>query len=177
VTTLAKRLGVSKQYVSRAEHGTYSSLNNDLVKYGAHQLHIKPGEFVGLYKKFQVETRMATVENVNPAMLARRSSDALGNEIFVNWRSGYWTSITSFCNAFCVHPEMVRAYEDGIRDEMPAALRSVLQATKLLDPNWYDRPRDQSDTVEKLKILRENRDRGIISTEQFTKTLRSQDAV
>jgi transcriptional regulator with XRE-family HTH domain len=140
VTTLAKKLGVSKQYISRAEHGTYSSLNNKLITYGSKQLGIKPGVFVQRYKEFQNVTRVATVENVNPQMLARRGSKSPGNVIFVNWRSGYWNSITSFCNAFCLHPEIVRAYEDGIREEMPASMRDILSKLKILDPNWCDDP-------------------------------------
>lgn len=163
VTTLAKRLGVSKQYISRAEHGTYSSLNNKLVHYGSRQLAIKPGAFVHRYKEFQNATRLATAENVNPAMLARRGSNAPGNVIFTNWRSGYWNSITSFCNAFCLHPEIVRAYEDGIRKEMPASMRDVLCKLKVLDPNWEDEWRNPAvkndppnNALEKLVMLRQN---------------------
>lgn len=140
VTSLANKLGVSKQYVSRAEHGTYSSLNEALVKYGSSQLKIKPGDFVRRYQAFQEAVRKDTVDNVNPNLLARRGSTATGNEIFSRWRNGYWNSITEFCNAFCIHPEIVRAYEDGIRDEMPAIIRNVLGRFGVIDPNWNDDP-------------------------------------
>lgn len=172
VTTLAKRLGVSKQYISRAEHGTYSSLNNELVKYGAATLKVKPGEFVSMYKKFQNETRVATVQDRSPAMLTRRGSDAPGSEIFTNWRSGYWHSITAFCNAFCLHPEVVRAYEDGIRDEMPAAMRTILHRAGVLDPNWVEHIPTSN---EKLKVLRDNRDKSVISRGEMLQDLRPQN--
>lgn len=173
VTTLAKRLGVSKQYISRAEHGTYSSLNNGLVKYGASTLKVKPGEFVIMYKKFQNETRAATVRERNPAMLARRGSNAPGSEIFVNWRSGYWHSITAFCNAFCLHPEIVRAYEDGVREEMPAAMRTVLQKFGILDPNWTETLQSPND--EKRKFVLDNMNKDVMSKEKFAEDLRPQN--
>lgn len=140
VTSLAKKIGVSKQYVSRAEHGTYSSLNNDLVRFASAKLNIKPGEFIRRYKTFQNATRIATASEISPQMLARRGSFAPGNEIFATWRSGYWHSVISFCNAFCVHPEIVRAYEEGIRSDMPAAIKEILTEVGLLDPNWIDNP-------------------------------------
>lgn len=153
VTTLAKRLGVSKQYISRAEHGTYSSLNNSLVTYGASKLQIKPGVFVQRYREFQKATRAATVDDVNPIVLARKGSYAPGNEIFSNWRADYWNSITAFCNAFCVHPEIVRAYEDGIREEMPAMIHHILTEYKIIDPNWIDDPK----SIKKMENLNEAR--------------------
>lgn len=141
VTSLAKRIGVSKQYVSRAEHGTYSSLNNELVRFASARLKIKPAEFVRRYKDFQKATRHATIEEVNPQILARRGSLAPGNEVFSAWRNGYWHSVISFCNAFCIHPEIVRAYEEGIRSDMPAPIREILGEVGLVDPNWIDDPK------------------------------------
>ena len=111
------------------------------MRYAAGKLNVKPGEFVKQYKEFQKAVRQATAIEVNPQMLARRGSDAPGHEIFSNWRSGYWHSIIAFCNAFCLHPEIVRSYEDGIRPEMPASIRSVLLETGVLDPNWIDDPK------------------------------------
>lgn len=141
VTSLAKRIGVSKQYVSRAEHGTYSALNNDLVRFASEKLRIKPAEFVRRYKEFQHATREHTLGEMNPQILARRGSLAPGNEIFSTWRSGYWRSVVSFCNAFCVHPEIVMKYEEGVRSDMPAPLREILNEVGLIDPNWIDDPK------------------------------------
>lgn len=44
----------------------------------------------------------------------------------------------AFANAFCIHPETVRAYEEGIRPEMPMGIRNVLNAFDLLETNWSE---------------------------------------
>lgn len=135
---LANKLSVSKQYISRAEHGTYTSLNQELIKWAANTLDIPRKDVVYRYKVFQTATRSRSALEINPPVLERRSSARPGNVLFTVWREGYWPSITAFSNSFCVHPEMIRAYEDGIRDEMPELLRKVLTDVGLIDKDWTE---------------------------------------
>lgn len=138
LNTLANRLSLSKQYINRAEHGTYNSLNTPLVKFTAKQLGTSNKGVIEKYTAFQEATRKLSAENIAPSMLSRKNSTLPGNEIFTLWREGYWPSITAFSNSFCLHPELVRAYEEGIREEMPTLMRTVLASFKLMDPNWTE---------------------------------------
>lgn len=140
--SLAKRLGLSKQYVSRAEQGTYTSLNPSLIAWVAETANIPKGEVCRRYNAFQAATRFATKEEVNPEKLIRHESDGRpGHQIFEQWRSSYWSSVISFSNAFCIHPETIKTYEEGIRPTMPDPIRKTLSQVGLLDENWDDDPR------------------------------------
>jgi transcriptional regulator with XRE-family HTH domain len=134
---LARRLGFSKQYLSRAEQGTYSSLNPALLRWTANALGWTSESVVKRYVAFQKATRRATVERIEPAPLVRHSSDP-GNVIFERWRSGYWVSPTAFANDFCIHPDLVQKYEEGITKTMPKHLKAAMIELKLLDDNWKD---------------------------------------
>ena len=140
---LGKKLDLSRQYLSRAEQGTYSGLNKELVKYAAQALDISFREVLRRYYAFQTATRRNTASTIDPIFLSRGASANSdprrpGNEIFAEWRAKYWTSSTAFSNAFCVHPELVRNYEDGIVAEIPEPIRAALQSVKLIDPNWTE---------------------------------------
>lgn len=137
---LGKRLDMSAQYISRAEHGTYSDLNKDLVRYVGDVLNIPQPAVMHRYKEFQKETRRRTASNLNPQMLRRGTSSKPGHEIFEAWRAMYWPSAVAFSNAFCVHPEVVNTYEEGIRAVIPDQVRRALGHVKLIDPNWTEEP-------------------------------------
>ena len=134
---LAKRLGLSRQYLSRAEQGTYSSLNPALITWVSNALNIHPEAIRQRYALFQKATRRATVERISPHPLRRNGSEA-PHLTFERWRSGYWTSPVQFSVAFCVHPDSVQKYEEGIQKTMPRQILEALQETKLLDPAWED---------------------------------------
>lgn len=137
---LGKRLDMSAQYISRAEHGTYSDLNKSLVTYVSDVLGIPAPAVMHRYKEFQKETRRRTAMNLNPRVLSRGTSTKSGHELFASWRACYWPSAVAFSNAFCVHPEVVNTYEDGIRAVMPDQVKRALNHVKLLDPNWTEDP-------------------------------------
>lgn len=151
---LGKKLGVSKQYLSRAEHGTYSGLNRNLARWVANVLDIPVREVDRQYNSFQSEKRRVTATNLKPQMLARRGSNEPGHVIFARWRAGYWPTVIAFCRDLCVHPASVENYEDGIIALMPAQLLDALREAKLLDPNWNDatsafpKPRTMTDVPE-----------------------------
>lgn len=135
---LGKRLGVSRQYLSRAEHGTYTSLNKSLCRWTSTTLGISVHEVERRYEAFQKEKRRTTALNMNVPLLSRKGSKAPGHEIFQNWRAGYWPTVMSFCKAMCVHPASVENYEDGATLQMPMQLAQALREGKMLDPNWSD---------------------------------------
>lgn len=137
---LGKRLGLSRQYISRAEQGTYSGLNKDLVKFTANQLGISAREVVRRYEAFQITTRRRTALNLNPEVLARNGSSDSGYILFGIWRGSYWPSTTSFSNGLCIHPETVRNYEEGITPAMPDPIQQALMSVNLIEPNWTELP-------------------------------------
>jgi transcriptional regulator with XRE-family HTH domain len=140
---LAKRLGLSRQYVSKAEQGTYSSLNPALLRWTSNALSVTVNNVEKRYRMFQKVTRAATIEKVDPAKLVRRpGDDSPGGVIFERWRSGYWTSPTAFSTALCVHPDLIAKYEDGITKSIPKLVKEVLLEHNLIDANWVDDPAD-----------------------------------
>lgn len=146
-TALAKKLGLSRQYLNRAEQGTYSSLNPALKKWTANTLGIGVTDVEKRYLQFQNATRAATVESVDPHKLERHENNTNqpGYQIFEQWRSGYWPSSFAFSNAFCIHPETVRNYEEGMRPEMPTLMVEILTEFKLIDPDFeISGPSDRS---------------------------------
>jgi transcriptional regulator with XRE-family HTH domain len=134
---LARRLGFSKQYLSRVEQGTYSSLNPALLRWAANALNWSPDKVVQRYVQFQKATRRATIDRIEPAPLMRYSSDP-GNVIFERWRAGYWLSPTAFATEFCIHPDLIQKYEEGITKTMPKQLKAALIENGMLDSNWKD---------------------------------------
>lgn len=136
---LAKRLGLSRQYISRAEQGTYSSLNPALLKWTANAMQWTENSTEKRYRAFQKAQRRATVERYAPHKLERREgNNSPGAVIFEKWRSGYWGSATSFSIAFCVHPDSVTKYEEGILKTMPKQIKEALEEVELLQTNWQD---------------------------------------
>lgn len=136
---LAKRLGLSRQYVNRAEQGTYSSLNPALLRWTANALQWTTRGVEKHYKAFQKAQRQATVEKVDPHKLERlEGNGSPGAVIFEKWRSGYWNSPVAFAVAFCVHPDLVTKYEEGILKAMPKPVAEVLIETGLMQTNWVD---------------------------------------
>lgn len=135
---LAKRLGLSRQYLSRAEQGTYSSLNPALRKWVANATSISTNDVDKRYRLFQKAQRQNTIEQVGPHKLERHDSSEPGYKIFLRWREGYWTSPLQFAIAFCVHPDSVQKYEEGIQRSMPKQIMEALIETNLIEPNWHD---------------------------------------
>jgi transcriptional regulator with XRE-family HTH domain len=137
---LAKQLGLSKQYLSKAEQGTYSSLNPSLIRWVGRALQISEEDVAKRYAQFQDAKRRSTIENVEPHKLTRTDGNNLpGCLLFEQWRAGYWPSVFAFSQAFCVHPEMVRKYEEGITPEMPKQIRDILTDANLMDEDWEEK--------------------------------------
>lgn len=139
--SLAKRLGLSRQYLNRAEQGTYSSLNPALLKWTANAMGWTVDSVSRRYSIFQKAQRRATFERIEPHKLTRANGNlSPGGVLFERWRSGYWNSPTAFAVAFCVHPDLVAKYEEGIQKTMPKQIFEALSEVNLIDSNWVDQP-------------------------------------
>lgn len=138
---LARKLGVSRQYIQRAEAGTYTSLNPALLKWVAQVLMIGTGDTQKLYARFQNAQRRATLNRVGPHKLERHEgNNEAGHVLFERWRSGYWPSPVAFANAFCIHPDTISRFEEGISKEMPVVIKEVLNELDLLGENFNLQP-------------------------------------
>jgi transcriptional regulator with XRE-family HTH domain len=149
---LAKRLGLSRQYLNRAEQGTYTSLNPALVRWVSNALNISPGAVSDRYGKFQAATRRETVQKFNPHKLERHESSEPGGTIFERWRSGYWTSHTQFATAFCVHPDTVQKYEEGVQKKMPKDIFRALTQVNLIDADWSDEKQSDETGAQRARL-------------------------
>lgn len=138
MNALAKKLGLSREYMSRAEQGTYVRLNPKLIAWVAESANIPVRSVIDRYANFQNATRITTKEEINPRILERGESDWPGYMLFTRWREDYWSSATSFSIALCIHPETVKSYEDGSRREMPERIKRVLQEAEMIESNWSD---------------------------------------
>lgn len=126
---LAKRLGLSRQYINRAEHGTYSSLNPDLLRWVANENGFTIGSVQKRYEKFQNAQRRATLERINPHPFTLGEPEGFH---FERWRSGYWPSPLSFSVGMAIHPDLIQKFEEGITRTMPKLLRQILIEFELL---------------------------------------------
>lgn len=138
---LAKNLKLSRQYLSRADQGTYTNINPNLMNFTCEALNINSKHVMDLYRKFQEERRAETVERINPRLLsvepiAEGSKQKFHYEIFRNWREEYWFTISTFASQMCVHPGTVTNYENGQQSYMPYALRDSLKQVKLLHDSF-----------------------------------------
>jgi transcriptional regulator with XRE-family HTH domain len=133
--TLAKKLGLSRQYVSRAEQGTYTSLNPQLLRWVSQSQAINVRDVERQYQNFQRAKRVDTVEELAPHILRRNGSEA-EHLTFERWRGGYWVSPLAFAVGMCLHPDSVQKYEEGIQEGMPQQIKIALEQVKLLDPSW-----------------------------------------
>lgn len=135
---LGKRLGISAQYISRAEQGTYANLNDNLVEFVCAELDIDGRLLANRYMTFQRNQRKRTASTIAPEKLSRNDSPDRGHVIFTRWREQYWPSHVMFAIAFCLHPEVVRGYEDGARSSMPNTILVALNSVDLIDKSWRE---------------------------------------
>lgn len=153
---LARKLGVSRQYIQRAEAGTYTSLNPALLLWTSHVLSISRGDVAKLYVKFQNAQRRATLERLEPHKLERHEGNTEPSHVlFERWRSGYWPSPVAFANAFCIHPDTISRFEEGISKEMPVVIKTVLSEANLIENGFELKSREggpfESKSLQRVK--------------------------
>lgn len=138
---LAKSLKLSRQYLSRADQGTYININPSLMAFTCETLHTNSKDVMESYRKFQEARRLETIERINPRLLAVEppvdgSKSKFHYEIFRGWREEYWNTIITFASQMCVHPGTVTNYETGQQRHMPYMIRDALVQVKLLHPSF-----------------------------------------
>lgn len=138
---LAKNLKLSRQYLSRADQGTYVNINPSLMEFTCETLNINSKAVMEAYRKFQQDRRLETVEKINPKVLsvepiADGSKAKFHYEIFRTWREEYWHTISQFSSGLCVHPGTVTNYESGLQQYMPYSIRDALIQVKLLHESF-----------------------------------------
>jgi transcriptional regulator with XRE-family HTH domain len=137
---LASQLGLSRQYVSRAEMGCHLNLSVRVVKWI--QLSVNQEFSGGLsysaigtwYRLFQTERRTQTrnrigINNLRELLPPVASSIAAPDEYrarFKEWRTIYWPTRYAFAKDMCVHPGSVDSFESGKSRKIPHDLMAVL---------------------------------------------------
>jgi transcriptional regulator with XRE-family HTH domain len=146
-TALAKKLSVSRQYISRLEQGLYDKPNKELLEWTTGVLNksldqdkqVTSAGVEQLYREWQWMQR----ETVKMAKILRPCSvtefDRVKQpdivyyyKIFHQWRSDYWDTTHGFCVDMCLHPSPVVDYEEGNTHSMPGGLRKVMNQLSLL---------------------------------------------
>jgi transcriptional regulator with XRE-family HTH domain len=135
---LAKRLGLSRQYLNNAEQGIYSSLNPSLVRWISNAMGWTENSTTKRYMTFQNAKRRNAISRIEPRPIKRHANLQAGYQVFEEWRNDYWPSPRAFAVDFCIHPDLIQKYEEGIQKSMPKLLKQLLNENELLDPNWYD---------------------------------------
>lgn len=146
-TGLARKLGVSRQYISRAEQGLYDKPSEALLNWTTSTInrnrpdnqHVTNAGVMQLYKEWQWQKRESAkmdkiLRPIDVTDFDRmRQPDVMRyHKIFTNWRRDYWETAHSFCVDMCLHPSPVADYEDGQTITMPNSLKKVLTQMNLI---------------------------------------------
>lgn len=146
-TALAKKLGVSRQYISRVEQGLYDKPNKEVLAWTTEVLNknlaedrqIETPVVEQLYREWQWQQRESTKMGMSlrPCSVTdfdrvRQPDVIYYHKIFRQWREDYFISTHSFCVSMCLHPSPVAEYEEGGTIKMPQTLRRVMEQLGLL---------------------------------------------
>lgn len=144
-TALAKRLSVSRQYLSRLEQGLYDKPNGTLTSWTASVLNkhldkpVSAADVEEAYQQWQWEKRNSVKKNLvlRPCSVTeydrvRQPEIIYYHRVFKMWREGYWTSTHAFCVDMCLHPSPVTDYEEGNTQSMPSNLKAVMRGLNLI---------------------------------------------
>lgn len=144
-TALSRRLGVSRQYISRLEQGLYDKPSDTLLRWACEVLSREKGKKVSkeaieqLYREWQWTKRESAKINRTLRPVAITEFDRIRqpeviyyHTVFSDWRTLYWTTPHAFCVDMCLHPSPVTDYEEGITSSMPKNLVNVLTRLDLL---------------------------------------------
>jgi predicted transcriptional regulator len=144
-TALAKRLDVSRQYISRLEQGLYDKPNKILLDWTTEALNrslakpVNAEQVEQLYREWQWQKRESTKESrvLSPCRVTDYDKVAQPeiiyyHKIFRQWRRDFFVSPHEFAVELCLHPSPVVDYEDGNTHSMPTGLKSVMNRLNLI---------------------------------------------
>jgi transcriptional regulator with XRE-family HTH domain len=122
---VAYQVGVSRQFIIRAEQGVYSAVPDSLLDFYGGRLEVDALAVGAEYYQFQLLTRKA---NYGRLIEPWTFPDVLQHP-FIHWRlmSGV-TSSAGICKLFCVHPATINKFEkrsflmNAIPDQLVGAL-------------------------------------------------------
>jgi transcriptional regulator with XRE-family HTH domain len=153
-TALAKRLGISRQYITRVEQGLYNEPNSDILNWACEVINnsarpeieaqVNPDSLLQLYREWQWQKRESTkmsrilrILEVTEFDVARQQGNVIYyHKIFGNWRRDYFPTTHALCVELCLHPVPVENYEGGNTRTMPKDIREVLTGLGLLDRSF-----------------------------------------
>jgi Helix-turn-helix. len=151
-TALAKKLHVSRQYISRLEQGLYDKPNEAVLSWTTDILNnnlasdsqTNVAEVEKYYRAWQWQHRELTKDSLFLKPLEVTKYDKVIQSegviwyyrLFKQWRSDYWNTAHTFCVDMCLHPGPVVDYEDGKTSKMPGTLKEVLNHLGLLGQNF-----------------------------------------
>lgn len=146
-TSLGKKLGVSRQYISRLEQGLYDKPNKDLLDWTVEVLNkslpddrqVTAPIVEQLYREWQWTKRESVKMEHSLLPCSLTEYDVVSQpeivyfyKIFRQWRESYFVSTHAFCVAMCLHPTPVAEYEEGGTQKMPQNLKQVMSKLGLL---------------------------------------------
>jgi len=147
---LSRKIGVSRQYLSRVEQGLYDKPNEKLLSWATETLNshldkpVTSDAVMQLYREWQWQQRESNKLNKAVRPLEVSEHDLVSqpsfrhhgviyyHKVFTQWRSDYWNSSHSFCVDMCLHPGPVTEYEEGETYTMPNQLKKVLTNLNLV---------------------------------------------
>lgn len=152
-TQLSKRLGVSKQYISRLEQGLYDRPSKVMLDWTVATInrntsvdkHVTPSAVEQLYREWQWQKResckmdkalrplvVTEYDRVIQRSQNQHSELFYYHKVFLQWRSDYWPSNHAFCVDMCMHPSAITDYEEGNSQKMPNTLKTVFSQMGLI---------------------------------------------
>jgi transcriptional regulator with XRE-family HTH domain len=137
---LARELGLSRQYISRAELGCFVNLNDKLLKWVQNvvnrngEAYVTHDKILNAYDIFKRSKRINNLHRLGweivthdmpPVARMEKTPDRYRTE-FITWRQHHWGTSYRFAKDFCFHPGSIDDYESGKVNKIPNDLMAVL---------------------------------------------------
>src|SRR5688572_29538382 len=106
----ARRVGLTRQYISRLEQGHYAQVSVDVTSWIVSEAGIIPVHVNFAYHDWQSHKRRTWAETHNVEKLKPPLTGAY-YKAFKEWRKTYWSSVEKFCTDLCVNAALVTVYE------------------------------------------------------------------
>lgn len=135
-THLARKLEVSRQYLTRAEQGLYEKPNLKILNWTAETLNKSPEEVLKDYEDWRWHHRRLVKESksLRPVRINPHYNPPViyYHRVFKDWRELYWKTSHEMCVDLCMHTSPVGLYEEGEAFKMPSILKEVMSRLGLI---------------------------------------------